>query len=403
MLHDCFIFRNCATITTIYSHIDYIIYRSDVEVEQKMIAFICPISKPESEIRKRSDFIMDNVLNPVAEVLGYYIQRADKLTGSVIMDDIITMLHKAAIVVADLTEMNPNVLYELGLRQATKGKCINIICDNGKDELPFDISYYRALMYKTTLSNYTETMAFQQQIRDSILYLESAPWDPKMPLTTRDLTNVHKITVVEDFLTGEKNHYNAAKRLFNTPCKCIFLMQRSSSIILNAEQGWGEEEEFLQRLKSAIEICGVFYHILTIEGIEAHLQRSNSVFPHFKDFSNNVENNNGCVAIKTRGSEIEKTFYLKKLPKDSHDSLFKLDRQSRVLITEDIAGNVTAVVVQNLGTDQTCFLIQGPKAKEYLNACINYYSECELVRWQEIEDLYENYSKERGSDTISSE
>jgi len=360
----------------------------------KMIAFICPISEPESETRKRSDFIMDNVLGPVADKLGYLVQRADKLPGTVVMDDVITMLHDATIVVADLTEMNPNVLYELGLRQATKGKCINIICDNGKDKLSFDIRHYRALTYKTTVSSYTETVEFQKKIEERINYLEVAPWDPIMPLTTKDLIDVHKKTVVDDFLMGEKNHYNAAKRLFNTPCKCIFLMQRSSSIILNAEQGWGEEAEFIERLKTAIDDCGVFYHIITIEGIEAHLQRSNSIFPHFKDFSHNVKNDNGCVAFRTQNDKIKKPFYLKKLPKDSQDTLFKLDRQSRVLITEDMENNVNAVVVQNLGTDQTCFLIQGPKAKSYLEACINYYNECALVRWHEIEELYHRHSSE---------
>ena len=59
---------------------------------------------------------------------------------------------------------------------------------------------------------------------------------------------------------------------------------------------------------------------------------------------------------------------------------------------EDIENNVKAVIVQNLGTDQTCFLIQGPKARDYLSACIDYYNDCEFVKWSEIEELYKEYS-----------
>lgn len=359
--------------------------------EKKMIAFICPLSEEGSEIRLRSDDIMENIIQPVADELNYFVQRADRMNGSVIMEDIINMLHDADIVIADLTDMNPNVFYELGLRQATKGKCINIICNNNS-KLPFDISYYRAHHY-TLNGKYKDASDFQRYIRERILFLENAPWDPKMKLEPKDLINVHKITLVQDFMKGAKNHYSAAKRLFDIPCKSIFLMQRSSSLILNAEQGWGEEDDFVRRIKKAIDECGYFYHIITLEGIEAHLQRKNSVFPNFKNFSDNIENREGTVVVKSKNKSGRKNFYLKKLPKDSQDSLFKLDRQSRVLITEDIEDNVKAVIVQNLGTDQTCFVIQGPKAREYLVACIDYYNKCELVKWIEIEELYRKYDR----------
>jgi len=86
----------------------------------KQIAFICPLGKEGEDTRKRSDKIMKHIIKPIATELGYYVQRADKMFGNIIMEDIITMLHKADVVIADLTDMNPNVFYELGLRQATK-------------------------------------------------------------------------------------------------------------------------------------------------------------------------------------------------------------------------------------------------------------------------------------------
>ena len=77
--------------------------------KKKTLGFICPLNEENSETRRRSDDITCNILEPIAEELGYTLQRADQLQGSDIMQDIIKMLHDADIIIADLTEMNPNV------------------------------------------------------------------------------------------------------------------------------------------------------------------------------------------------------------------------------------------------------------------------------------------------------
>lgn len=361
-------------------------------MHNKIIGFICPLKSECSEARFRSDDIMENVLTPIANKLGYTIQRADQLSGSSIMQDIIKMLQTADIIIADLTDMNPNVLYELGLRQATRGKCINIYCKDENSELPFDISHYRVHAYKRN-ATYKEIHNFEEFIESRIKDLESARWDPLIKLSTEDLIDIYNVTVVSHFFKGAKNHYSLAKDLFKAPCKRIFLMQRSSSLVLNAEQGWGEEAEFIRNIKPAIDVCGFFYHIISLDGIRAHFLRKNSVFPDFKKFSRNLQNKGGNVAVRKNSSSNDKVFYLKKLPKDTQDSFFKLDRQSRVLITESMNGVVRAVIVQNLGPDQTCFLIEGNKAKEYLEVCIEFYNTCELVEWKELKALYEEYKK----------
>lgn len=355
---------------------------------EKKIAFICPLSEEGSLIRNRSNDIMESIITPVAVDLGYIVVRADTLTGNDVMQDVIQMLREADIVIADLTDMNPNVFYELGLRQAVKGKCINIICDNG-DELPFDISHHRAYKYKLN-STFAEAGRFMGNIKARIQFLERSPWEPCVNLNETELSEIYNVTLVSDFLKGAKNHYGLAKQLFTEPCERIFLMQRSSSLVLNAEQGWGQEAEFIKNVKAAINHCGFFYHIITIDGIEAHFNRKSSVFPHFKDFSKNIVNVNGNVAIRKDGDN-DQIFYVRKLPKDEQDPLFKLDRQARILITEDKKGHVRAVAVQNLGNDQTCFLLHGPKARDYLNACVDFYNACELVEWNEIDSLYKKY------------
>ena len=62
-----------------------------------------------------------------------------------ILQDIVEGIYQANIVIADLTGLNPNVFYELGLAHAMNKKVIIITQDLG--ELPFDIKSYRAIEY----------------------------------------------------------------------------------------------------------------------------------------------------------------------------------------------------------------------------------------------------------------
>jgi len=62
-----------------------------------------------------------------------------------ILQDIVEGIYRASIVIADLTGLNPNVFYELGLAHAMNKKVIIITQDLG--ELPFDIKSYRAVEY----------------------------------------------------------------------------------------------------------------------------------------------------------------------------------------------------------------------------------------------------------------
>lgn len=202
----------------------------------------------------------------------------------------------------------------------------------------------------------------------------------------------HDITVVPEFYKGKKDHYGLARTLFDEPCESIFLMQRSSSLVLNAEQGWSAEGVFLKCLKEAINQCDAFYHIITLEGIESHFNRPDSVFPKFKDFSDNLENKDGVAVLRIKG-KTGVPFCLRKLPKDKHSKYFKLDRQARVLIVKTRCGVVRVVAVQNLGDNQTCFEIKGPKAAKYLEACIDFYNQCEYVEWKDIMNLYKKYKE----------
>lgn len=353
------------------------------------IAFICPISKPNTEIRKRADEIMNRVLNPIALEVGYSVIRADLLTGDIILEDIIKMIMNAEIVVADLTDFNPNVMYELGVRQAIKGKSICIIKDENLDNLPFDIVQLRTIPYK--FDSISGVDDFRNQLKDRIKSSINSFYTPQVKLTKNDLVELFGATVVINSVCGKKDHYLLANQMINRKCKKIFLMQRSSSLVLGAEQSWDQEKEFINILMSAINSCDKFYHIISTEGIRAHIRRKASYFPEFKDFKKRLLKKDGNVLIKCDGANKDKEFLLKNLPNDDSDEFFKLDRQARIMSIEYEDNQVETVIVQNLGSDQTCFHIRGDLMKDYLNKCIDYYASCRPVKWREIERLYKEY------------
>ena len=105
---------------------------------------IAPIGLPESETRKRSDAISKHVIRPAVGSCGYKATRADEMSEpGLITSQVIQRIIDDPLVVADLTENNPNVFYELALRHAISKPLIQLI---GKGErIPFDVAGMRTI------------------------------------------------------------------------------------------------------------------------------------------------------------------------------------------------------------------------------------------------------------------
>ncbi|WP_298993222.1 hypothetical protein [uncultured Pseudokineococcus sp.] len=107
---------------------------------------IGPIGREGSEARKRSDQLLRHIIDPVISGLGYSRPlRADRISESGrITRQIIQHIVEDDLVVADLTDSNPNVYYELALRHAVKMPFVQILA--GEDPLPFDVADQRTIM-----------------------------------------------------------------------------------------------------------------------------------------------------------------------------------------------------------------------------------------------------------------
>jgi hypothetical protein len=62
-----------------------------------------------------------------------------------IMDDIINLIWRAQVVVADLTGKNPNVFYEAGISHTLGREVIQIA--QSMDDIPFDLRSIRSVRY----------------------------------------------------------------------------------------------------------------------------------------------------------------------------------------------------------------------------------------------------------------
>ncbi len=94
------------------------------------------------------DAIYNNAIKPAADELGISIIRADEENDSGIIHTLmIERLVCTDIVIVDITNENPNVYYELGIRHCAR-PCTTILIYDQNTRLPFDIQPLRAIPYE---------------------------------------------------------------------------------------------------------------------------------------------------------------------------------------------------------------------------------------------------------------
>jgi hypothetical protein len=355
------------------------------KIRKKSMFFICPLSGKGTKIRKRSDYLMEYILKDVANNLGYVVKRADLSFDTKISESIHKEIFNSDVVIADLSDNNPNVYYELGKRHAWKGACVHLINDLKK--IPFDLRDFRIFEYDLTDLEKAEEL--KRDISDNIKQIENTTLQAPYPLSSEDVISLSGATVLVSRVSGKRDHYYQAKDLTVKKIKKIFLMQRSSTLILGPEEGWGAEKIFYEYLLETIKRGVEFYHIVSIEGIERHLSRKSSVFPNTWDALEHLERkgSNNKVAIRSPFKNGD-LMYFKKISNADKDIDLKPDRQARVFMTEDINGYVEGIIVVDLGGSQSAFHLKGPLMKDYFNECIKFYQNCDLIDWREIDELF---------------
>jgi hypothetical protein len=117
--------------------------------------------------------VYDNIIRTTVEgaPLNFECRRADDFfRGGHILTDILRGIAEAEIVIADLTDKNPNVFYELGIAHMSKDPSKVILLTQDMEFVPFDLRGFRCIVY-------TQSISGAQKLRSDLLkaLAETAP------------------------------------------------------------------------------------------------------------------------------------------------------------------------------------------------------------------------------------
>lgn len=161
-----------------------------MSAKAKKSAFvIMPIRTPGTAEFEHYRALFEGVIAPAIADFDYSVKRADDFQSSgSITKDIILPLATADLVVADLTSLNPNVFYELGVRHTLVRRGTIMIMDEAQSDIPFDIQAYRVIKFRgdipgvnalrKELTSYIKQLEHEEYSgRDNLVH----DWIPTLP------------------------------------------------------------------------------------------------------------------------------------------------------------------------------------------------------------------------------
>jgi len=96
-------------------------------------------------------------IKPACEAAGAYTERVDEqIFGGSILERIYNQISKSDLVIADLSERNPNVFYEVGYAHAI-GKS-TILLTRKAEDIPFDLKHFPHIIYGDSLATLRERL-----------------------------------------------------------------------------------------------------------------------------------------------------------------------------------------------------------------------------------------------------
>lgn len=142
---------------------------ADKKTQDRTCFVVSPIGEEDSPTRERANRVLKHIIRKALQPLGYKVERADEINlPGTINTQVVERVFNADLVVADLTEKNANVLYELAIRHAAKKPAIHLISLD--EEIPFDINQIRVVKFNLTDPDSIE--AAQERLREQVRAIE---------------------------------------------------------------------------------------------------------------------------------------------------------------------------------------------------------------------------------------
>ncbi len=144
--------------------------RAMIHTPEKIAFVICPFGEPNSPQRQRSDMLLEFIIRPAVEPLGYEVKRADLASQpGIVTIHVIQHLIEDDLVVADISDWNPNVFYELAIRHAVRRPFVQVI--SGGQRIPFNVQEIQSIAYDVT--NVTRIKYAIDAIQKQVIYYEA--------------------------------------------------------------------------------------------------------------------------------------------------------------------------------------------------------------------------------------
>lgn len=125
------------------------IFKSNIDqVSQNLCFVLMPFSE------EWSARIFEGPIRETVENMGLQCLRADNLSGPIVIEDIWIKINQCAFIIADVTNKNPNVMYELGIVH-TIGKPAILITQD-MSNIPFDFLHLRHHKYEDDSEKHNE-------------------------------------------------------------------------------------------------------------------------------------------------------------------------------------------------------------------------------------------------------
>ncbi|EJT5921728.1 hypothetical protein N2W37_000760 [Clostridium perfringens] len=219
------------------------------EIEEKETCFvIMPISDNNNYEKGHFNFVYEDIFKPAIESAGFKPYRVDEnKSSSVIHLEIIKALLDAPMAICDLSSKNPNVLYELGIRQAFD-KPVVLVGDNNPGEI-FDIGNINTYKYDKVLS-YRSVIKDQNEISEMI---KKTYDNHNKGIDSNSLIKLLNINSAAQSIDKEKdlNEKDLLTMMYN---EILSLKQNQN----NSDIDFKEYKELVDRVNNVIEFIDTF-------------------------------------------------------------------------------------------------------------------------------------------------
>lgn len=124
--------------------------KQEKNVADKSCFVIMPISTQPGYEADHFSFVYEDIIKPAIEAASMVAIRADETVNTnLIQLDILRKVIESDIAICDMSSKNPNVFYELGVRQAFDKPTVLMIDDH--TAAPFDVSSLRYVTYSKSM------------------------------------------------------------------------------------------------------------------------------------------------------------------------------------------------------------------------------------------------------------